>query len=472
LNKGLAAIKNAYNEKKYFWVQDNATNWNEVCNGSAIVACLALGNDDPAAIKLVKEIAPVAFSHFQNGMKNYGPDGAWDEGPGYWHYATNYAVRTIAALSSATGSDFGLADMPGFSQTGDFALAMIGPSGHTFNFADADGLIDTYPEFFWLSKRFNKPFLAWRERDQLTKDRTNIGALDILWYNDAGNYDDLDKLPTSFYYGGKTQAVSLRSSWNELHSAFVAVKGGNNSSHHAHLDLGTFVYEFDGVRWAELLGGDDYSLPGYFDTRSGAQSPRWKYYRLSTASQNLVIIDNANQDEKAFAPVEQVDTGRDKAVNFAIVDLSQAYKNLGVTAMKRGVALYGKEDRVLIQDQISATKPVEAVWQIHTRAQIDISENGKKATLRLGDHQLSVSLVDTENAKFSSEELSIPAPQQPVQNVRLLKVKLDKPAAQQRITVLFAPYFEPVGRKEKMPKSIALENWPAELEKSTRGDAL
>ena len=35
------------------------------------------------------------------GQVEYGPDGAWAEGPGYWRYATQYNVVFLAALETA-----------------------------------------------------------------------------------------------------------------------------------------------------------------------------------------------------------------------------------------------------------------------------------------------------------------------------------------------------------------------------------
>ena len=45
---------------------------------------------------------------------------------------------------------------------------------------------------------------------------------------------------------------------------FLAAKGGLNRGYHSHLDLGSFVLDAFGQRWAEDLGPEDYGLPGYF----------------------------------------------------------------------------------------------------------------------------------------------------------------------------------------------------------------
>ena len=41
-------------------------------------------------------------------------DGGWDEGPGYWAYATQYNIFYLSALQTALGTDFGFDKQPGF----------------------------------------------------------------------------------------------------------------------------------------------------------------------------------------------------------------------------------------------------------------------------------------------------------------------------------------------------------------------
>ncbi len=53
-----------------------------------------------------------------------------------------------------------------------------------------------------------------------------------------------------------------------------------------------FVLEALGERWAEDLGSDDYYLPNYFDYEPEAE--RWKYFRISTSSHNVLSFSKVN----------------------------------------------------------------------------------------------------------------------------------------------------------------------------------
>lgn len=75
-------------------------------------------------------------------------------------------------------------------------------------------------------------------------------------------------------FNGSAGIVTMRSSWNP-ESSFVGIHAGDNQASHGDLDIGTFVIDALGERWAIDLGMDNYNLPGYFDKKSN----RWNYYR-------------------------------------------------------------------------------------------------------------------------------------------------------------------------------------------------
>ena len=77
-------------------------NWNLVCNGALMIAALSVVESDPRAAHLFS----LCRASMTTGFGAYGPDGGWAEGPGYWHYATQYAIYLLDSLATAldTGS--------------------------------------------------------------------------------------------------------------------------------------------------------------------------------------------------------------------------------------------------------------------------------------------------------------------------------------------------------------------------------
>lgn len=95
-----------------FWTRA-MHNWNLVCNGGLVAACLTLAGTQPA---LAADLLARSVESARRALASYAPDGGWDEGPAYRDYATQYAVFLVAALESALGDDRALAASPGFAQ--------------------------------------------------------------------------------------------------------------------------------------------------------------------------------------------------------------------------------------------------------------------------------------------------------------------------------------------------------------------
>ena len=98
VEKGLKAGLEQY-QKKTFWTDCNH-NWGQVCAGGLTTGALAIADEEPA---LAREILQLTHKTIAKPMGQFAPDGGWDEGPGYWTYATSYNVFYLSAIDSALG---------------------------------------------------------------------------------------------------------------------------------------------------------------------------------------------------------------------------------------------------------------------------------------------------------------------------------------------------------------------------------
>ena len=359
-------------------------NWNQVCNGGIGMGALALADVEP---QLAGEILHDALESIQLAMAEFAPDGAWKEGPGYWNYATDYNVIFLAGLQSALGTDFGLSQMGAFDKTGLFPIYLAGPLGRTFNYADGGDHAFFAPQMFWLARQFKLPVCAWYERRAITPS-----ALDMLWYDPAGTNPKAAGLPLDKYFRGAEVAV-FRSDWENPQALFVAFKAGDNKVNHSHLDLGSFVFDAAGVRWAIDLGADNYNLPGYF----GGQ--RWTYYRLRAEGQNTLVINpgaTPDQDPKANTRITRFESHADRA--FAIADLTPAYAK-NARRVWRGIARLDN-NKVLVQDEIQADKPIELWWFMHTPVSVSIEDEGRTASLQQVGKRMRAEILSPAGARF------------------------------------------------------------------------
>ena len=455
VQKGLLPAADAY-ARRAWWATDRF-NWNLVCNGGVALAALALADVEP---DLCRPLLYRALQGMPAALASYAPDGAWAEGPGYWSYATKYTVSALAGLQSALGTDFGLSTLPGLAGAGTFRLQSAGPTGLFFNFADAGERAGDEPALFWLARRFDDPLLAWGAREAAGAGGS---SRDLLWYDARGSKEDLARTGLDAHYAAAGVAV-LRSAWTDRQAIYVGFKGGDNKANHSHLDLGTFVLDALGQRWATDLGPDDYNLPGYFDTPLSASAKRWTYYRLATEGHNTLLLDGQNQDPRAAAALIAFRSA--PAGGLAVADLTAAYRAQGARRVRRGIALRDGRTRVLVQDEVEADRGMTLRWAMHTRAEVRLAGErdgrGDRAILSLGGALLEARLLAPSGASFAVEAVQIPLPQRPSPGIRRLEVTLQD-VTSAHVAVLFTPLggaaAAPPATPAAPPAPVALDRW-------------
>jgi len=447
IEKGLKpALASYQGAPTYGWWVKSRHNWNQVCNGGIGLGALAIGDEEPA---LAGELLHGGLKSLQLAMAQFAPDGAWAEGPGYWAYATSYNVVLLAGLASALGTDFGLSGLPAFADTGWFPIYLTGPLGRTFNYADGGDHSLRAPQMLWLACRFNRPAYAHYER-QLASPH----AQDVLWYDAPTDQAQAPAPPLDRYFRG-AEIVTLRSAWNDRQALFVGFKAGDNKANHSNLDLGTFVLDALGARWAVDLGADDYNLPAYF----GGQ--RWTYYRLRAEGHNTLVINPgqaADQDPAAAATIARFQSQLDRA--FAIADLTPAYAK-HAHAVRRGIALLQRQ-QVLLQDEVQTGQPADVWWFVHTPAEVKLNEDARSATLSQGGQALEARLLSPAEARFTVMDAqplpSSPNPDRQAKNqgIRKLAVHVTN-VTDLRLSTVFIPVRP--GQAAPTPRPVPLAQW-------------
>ena len=428
LDKGMSAYKGE-NGVPRWWIE-SYHNWNQVCNGGLIVGALAVAETDPVYAQV---IVPEAVKSLPRALATYGPDGAWPEGPGYWHYASRYMAYGLAALRSALGSDFGLSETEGLSVTGFFPLYTTGPTELYINFADSGerGRRRTLPCLFWFARLFGGQFFADAEHEMI--NRYGARPEHIIWYvpQSKRTYTpDLDRL-----FGGSVEVAVMRSAWNNPDALFVGFKAGYNQVNHGHLDLGNFELDALGVRWARDLGSDNYNLPEYWGRSKDAT--HWTYYRLNSHSHNVCTLNRKSQDVMAEAKFVTFNSKPDYVQ--AVVDLTTAYMPLSEKT-KRGVTLVVNRRAVLVQDEFALAKRCRIAWGMTTDAYIEIDRN--TALLTLDGKRLTARILSPSDAAFTSESAEQEPPQKTNTGIRRLMVRLPERSGNVRIAVLLSPHWD------------------------------
>ena len=450
LNPAVAAYRGSAPRNESWWTEAEH-NWNQVCNGGIAIGALAVMETYP---ELASKALHEALVRLPRAMQHYAPDGAWNEGPGYWNYATRYNTYILDALQTVYGDDFGLSDLPGYAETGWYPMHMTGPFGRAFNFADSGDKTVRGAPLFWLARRYDEPAFA-----QYQQGVAEPSPMNLLWFDpELEASGSLAGTPLDRYFAG-TEVAAMRSAWGDSSALYVGFKAGDNKANHSNLDVGTFVLDWGGVRWATELGADNYNLPGYF-----SDSLRWTYYRMRPEGQNTLVLNPSaepSQDPSAATSITRFESDPERA--FAIADLTPAYA-AEARRLQRGIALLDNRTRVLVQDEVEAEEPADVWWFMHTQADVEVGEDGTSAVLTQGGKRLRATLLAPASARFTVMDArplpGSPDPEAQSQNegIRKLAVQLEG-ITDERIAVLLEPLRGDEAETDVRPEVRALAEW-------------
>ena len=354
------------------WLQ-SSHNWNQVCNAGMTYGALAIFEDRP---DLARQIIKRSIDSIPLAMKDYGPDGAYPEGYGYWGYGTNFNVMFLSALQKAFGHDFGLSGAPGFMRTAGYLQHMTGPSGLCFNYSDSGAQPGLNPAMFWFARQLNDFSLLWLEKGYLENERTSRDRLlpaTLIW-GGSGEAVTISPPEKNVWVGrGKNPVALMRTSWTDPTAIFVGVKAGSPSVNHGHMDIGSFVMEADGVRWAMDFGAQDYhslESKGVDLWNRDQDSQRWQVFRYNNFVHNTLTIDGQLQRVAGFGPITR--HSDNPRFMHAQVDITDVYKGQ-IKKADRGVAIVDGR-YVVVRDELETLGKETAVrWTLLTPAEVKIT---------------------------------------------------------------------------------------------------
>ncbi len=429
-------------DPKYNSWLGSSNNWNQVCNAGITFGSLAVWEEHP---QLAKSLVERAIKSIPISMDEYKPDGAYPEGYGYWGYGTSFNVMFLSAVEKVFGTDFGLNNTPGFLQTSWFMENMKAVSSLSFNWGDAGQGSGLQPAMFWLAQKNNDPTLLWNEKSYLaqvdygrfTGDRL-IPAV-MIW----GKEMPLAKVtePKSLVYKGQgaNPVCMMRTSWSDKNAIFLGFKAGSASVNHGHMDIGSFVMESDGTRWATDFGMQDYeSLESkgiaLFGRTQDAQ--RWTVFRLNNRAHNTLTVDDQLQLVKGYAKIDKYSDQQD--FMFAQSDLSTVYEKQ-LASVKRGAAIVDKK-YVVVRDEVVATdKPTTVRWTMLTSATVVLK--GNRILLSKEGNTLTLQVSSPSSIKMKTWSTT-PTTTYDAPNVGKTLVGFEinlKPKQKQTIQVLLVP---------------------------------
>lgn len=389
------------------------SNWCQVCHASLAIASMAIYNDEPAIAERIIERSKRKITIPMQA--EYPPMGAYPEGIGYWGYGTALNAIFIDVLEHCLSSSevASIKAVEGFMQTGQYYSQLITNTLNTFAFSDnSTDLLLPEQVIFWFYGQTKDPTLLYRQA-QLVDKFTNPAAdykngkpystrlvtgsyarhlpLMVLWGAGTGDMPvaDMDQAvrPSSLFYiaDGQNPICVMRSGW-ETEDIWLGYKVGNPSCPHGHMDVGCFLFEYGGARFAVDLGSDGYSkvaaagLGGSMFNME-ENSIRWnRLLRYNNFSHNTLTINGQFQNLERKSVF--VDYSSDDGLMYATGDLTPSYEGQ-VEVLKRAVGLVDGKFIVVEDYMKTSDSDTEVVWNMTTKASAGYSYDPSKRIITL-----------------------------------------------------------------------------------------
>ncbi len=388
-------------DRKNAWFYSSGNNWNQVCNAGMVSAAIATFGQSPARAISVIEKSIVSN---RKVLGCYAPDGGYPEGFGYWGYGTSFQVMMTEALLGAFGSDAGISEAPGFLESAYFMQFMSAPSGKGYNYSDIGEHISCNVTMPWFAEKLEDSSVMWTETQRLDSIPDTFHTSSGKWFAEARllpamlvfasrmPYCSPDIPHRDIWTGrGETPVFIWRGGWQDSNDGYFAIKGGSPSTSHAHMDAGSFVYEYKGVRWSSDLGSQNYfslESKGVDLWGQKQESGRWDVFRIDNASHSTITLDGRHH--RVDGRAEMTETFSEKSRKGASVDLTSV---LGEDLVRQAVrtAYVDRRGFLHVEDMIEAadipgpdTDSVSVQWNMVTvdsaaisgKRSIDISCNG------------------------------------------------------------------------------------------------
>lgn len=413
------------------------SNFNTVVNGGAIMGALAFAEYYPEASA---ELIEHALRSLEYTMIGFLPAGGWIEGVGYWEYTMKFLLYGMKSLMTAAGTDFGMMKFQGLKETAMFIRSLDSFQGaNNFHDAGTGRMVSMYMS--WLGEIYNQPLYGLSRRVAL-QSGYECTVEDLMYYNSDADADE-NELPKDWWTEG-VETISMRESYTNRTGMFASAHAGLVTCYHSQVDVGTFVYDVLGERWAMDLGMENYNLKlnNWGDT-----------YRRRAEGQNVMLFnpdETTGQNPKGFAPKKEF-VSKERGA-YCIFDMSDIYPDY-LSEAERGFLTQDDRRSLVIRDEFTMKDYTDGYWFMHTDAEAEVADNNT-VILTKNRKKVKVSiLTDIEGLETTVMD-AVPLPtsptvegQNPNTGIRKIALKFNA-TGKHYIAVKLAPMGEAAANSE------------------------
>lgn len=319
------------------------------------------------------------------------PDGAWPEGAAYWGYTSQYMIYLMASLDAMCGTDFGLSKAMAYNKS--YNMLLVGnTSVGANNMSDVGDMNARAPgQLSWMSRKFNDDFaMHFRVWGRNNGIENSVSMFDVLYGRFDMDFPEKLDVPNDGYLRD-VELATLRSDYSK-EATCVSIHGGRGDRPHGHYDIGTYVVDMLGERFAYDYGSESY----------GAGSEGTSMFRKRAEGHNCLVFNpdltvgqtGTLDDFSSIISFESKERGA-----YTILDMTEAYEKY-TTSCLRGVMLANDRRSVIVRDEFTLKSKVPVYWFLHTQATVELKDN-KTAILTKGGKTVKLEMLSSSrDAKF------------------------------------------------------------------------
>ena len=343
-------------------------NWNTWILSSIIPACLTVIKDEEYRIEFMAR----ALEKFDIYVNYCAPDGASDEGPGYWTVGGAECLDLFEIIEDATDGKIQLLSTPFARNLGEY-IAHANMTGDLYaNFADSEMKQSPgYFTYYYAGKTGSEYLKEFALSRSNVSNRPTINivsmyrSLKLLF-----EYDDIhQEKPTTFVHKDvwlpDSQHLYVRSNDERVS---LAAKGGYNNESHNHNDLGSFIYCLDGAPAIYDLGGLEYTAKAF--------SPfRYDFWIVQSTAHNCARIGKFQEHNGDMYKALEVEHKLDDKRVLLKLELKKAYEEeAGIRSYVRTFDFDKETGKLVITDDISLENAADADVHFLTRNDVEVHE--------------------------------------------------------------------------------------------------
>jgi len=335
------------------WWMTTTNNWNAVCLGSVTGPALATIESPQKRAFFIM----AAEKYSKNFLKGFTDDGYCSEGLGYWNYGFGYYIMLSETIYQATKGKVDLLRDPKVKQIATFGSNIEILNGVYPAFADCS--VRAQPSsrlMYFVSRRVGLGLRSWEQTEAVSTSGSLYQSMMYSFPNSASRTapaQTASKGPGIRSWFEEAGVLICRPSSGSSSRLAVALKGGHNSEHHNHNDVGSFIVVLGDKPLLLDPGGEVYTAR----TFSGR---RYESNVLNSYGHPVPIVAGKLQRTGSRARGRVVSKTFTDSTDTLVLDLSSAYDAPELKKLERKY-VYSRlgAGSLQVTDEVKFSQPCE-----------------------------------------------------------------------------------------------------------------